>query len=584
VAWGDNSQGQCNVPTLPAGLTYVEIAATGGGGGYIDGRTAARLSDGTIVVWGNNYAYVQDVPELPAGLTYVEIAAGWAHMVARRSDGSMVAWGQNLQGECNVPPLPQGLLYEQIAAGVEVTAARRSDGSVVAWGNNFNGQCNVPVLPPNVTYVDIATGGYHTLARRSDGVVVTWGYNVSGQCNVPTLPPGLNCVGIAGGSYYTTALFTPVDTALTGTVSMAGVAAQNVSVRFVTQGVTFGPVPTTTSGTYALQVPLGSHGRLVATIAGIDFYHEPGLLTVPADLDVVVSGNLVGKDIHIPRPVMLIHGIFSDPGRWAGTESSMHMSIAARLGSGGLAPRQARITRALVAETDPFTHTLLFDAQTLHQQISGAVGGFRPWLAAYGLQSVPLDMVAHSKGGIVARSYLHHFALPGEIRTLVTLGSPHGGWEPLLSLPVVLNPGNAIAEMHPWNMWGVYPNGSAIAGSCGQTVTNLQGARLCVVGSDVVQIGLFADLTMSAVVGAYLTQALPPQIQTSMGMTAVWMPLPPFYLGMWGDGFITGWSSVVYPLYHGIGVHAIRWAQELHTSLPTAATLETIVLPWLDLP
>src|SRR5436189_127948 len=29
VAWGDNTSGQCNVPALPAGLTYVEVAAAG---------------------------------------------------------------------------------------------------------------------------------------------------------------------------------------------------------------------------------------------------------------------------------------------------------------------------------------------------------------------------------------------------------------------------------------------------------------------------------------------------------------------------------------------------------------------------
>src|SRR6187551_1457898 len=37
VAWGHNFYGQCNVPLLPGGLTYVEVAAGGGfpgGGGH----------------------------------------------------------------------------------------------------------------------------------------------------------------------------------------------------------------------------------------------------------------------------------------------------------------------------------------------------------------------------------------------------------------------------------------------------------------------------------------------------------------------------------------------------------------------
>jgi len=29
VAWGSNQFGQCNVPALPPGLTYVEVAAGG---------------------------------------------------------------------------------------------------------------------------------------------------------------------------------------------------------------------------------------------------------------------------------------------------------------------------------------------------------------------------------------------------------------------------------------------------------------------------------------------------------------------------------------------------------------------------
>jgi alpha-tubulin suppressor-like RCC1 family protein len=62
VAWGANNSGQCNVPVLPAGLTYVEVAAG-------DSLTLARLSDGSAVAWGYN-AYV---PVLPAGVTYVEL-------------------------------------------------------------------------------------------------------------------------------------------------------------------------------------------------------------------------------------------------------------------------------------------------------------------------------------------------------------------------------------------------------------------------------------------------------------------------------------------------------------------------------
>jgi hypothetical protein len=172
VAWGDNSQGQCNVPALPAGLTYVEIAT-----GHF--YTAARRSDGSIVAWGGNTCGVCNVSTLPPGLTYVGIAASKYHTAARRSDGSVVAWGCNAGGQCNVPTLPAGLTYVEVAAGGSYisgsghTVARRSDGSVVAWGDNTYGQCDVPVLPPGLTYVELSARDDRTVARVGSMFAIT---------------------------------------------------------------------------------------------------------------------------------------------------------------------------------------------------------------------------------------------------------------------------------------------------------------------------------------------------------------------------------------------------------------------------
>jgi alpha-tubulin suppressor-like RCC1 family protein len=208
IAWGDNSKGQCDVPALPAGLSYVEVAA----GGW---HCLARRSDGSVIGFGRNWSGECDVPALPAGLTYVEIAAGgggshdyWAtleHSVARRSDGSVVAWGSNSHGQCNVPALPPGLTYVEIAASGLFTLARRSDGSVLAWGDNSSGQCNVPALPPGLSYVRIAAGWNHSVALRSDGSGIAWGDNGSGQCNFPALPPGSAFIDVSAGAAHTVA-------------------------------------------------------------------------------------------------------------------------------------------------------------------------------------------------------------------------------------------------------------------------------------------------------------------------------------------------------------------------------------------
>src|SRR5688572_24723553 len=65
---------------------FVEIAAGGS-------HTLALRGDGSVIAWGNNWDGQCIVPTLPAGLSYVEIAAAGnssgdgSHTVARRSDG-----------------------------------------------------------------------------------------------------------------------------------------------------------------------------------------------------------------------------------------------------------------------------------------------------------------------------------------------------------------------------------------------------------------------------------------------------------------------------------------------------------------
>ena len=83
VAWGDNGYGQCNVPALPAGLTYVEVD----GGDY---HTVARRSDGSVVAWGLNFHGQGSVPALPGGNTYFEVQASDTHSVARYGPPSSV--------------------------------------------------------------------------------------------------------------------------------------------------------------------------------------------------------------------------------------------------------------------------------------------------------------------------------------------------------------------------------------------------------------------------------------------------------------------------------------------------------------
>jgi len=68
------------------------------------------------VAWGYNFFGQCDVPPLPSGLVYVDVAAGGYYNVALRSDGAVVAWGENIWGARYLPGLPDGLSYVDVEA------------------------------------------------------------------------------------------------------------------------------------------------------------------------------------------------------------------------------------------------------------------------------------------------------------------------------------------------------------------------------------------------------------------------------------------------------------------------------------
>ena len=241
VAWGDNRWGQCNVPALPLGVTYVELdgarqhslALRSDGSviawgdnvyGQIDvpllppGVTFTKIrcgasfslalgSDGLIRAWGHNPGGQTNPPAVPAGTTVVELAGGANHGLALLSDGTIMTWGGNSNGQTQVPALPNGMTYVQVTSGWDFSLALRSDGEVLAWGQNNSGQCDVPALPAGVTYVEVASGfGQHSLARRSDGVVVGWGVNDDGETTTPTLPVGVSFASLIVGDVHSGAL------------------------------------------------------------------------------------------------------------------------------------------------------------------------------------------------------------------------------------------------------------------------------------------------------------------------------------------------------------------------------------------
>ncbi len=199
IAIGDNGDGQRNIPALPPGVTYTQIAS-----GLA--HTVLLRSDGTAIAVGHNGFGQTNIPAPPPGTTYTQAAAGPFHTVLLRSDGTAIAIGRNSHGQTNIPAPPPGTTYTQAAAGVDHTVLLRSDGTAIAIGSNGNGQTNIPAPPPGTTYTQAAAGYFHTVLLRSDGTAVAIGRNGDGQTNIPAPPPGTTYTQAAAGSSHTVLL------------------------------------------------------------------------------------------------------------------------------------------------------------------------------------------------------------------------------------------------------------------------------------------------------------------------------------------------------------------------------------------
>ena len=97
-------------------------------------------SDGQLVCFGDNTCGQCDVPtDLGA---VVAVTAGKNHTCAVRSDGRLVCFGYNAFGQCMVPTDLGAVVA--VSAGDDHTCAVRSDGQLICFGSNAHGQCDVP--------------------------------------------------------------------------------------------------------------------------------------------------------------------------------------------------------------------------------------------------------------------------------------------------------------------------------------------------------------------------------------------------------------------------------------------------------
>jgi triacylglycerol esterase/lipase EstA (alpha/beta hydrolase family) len=123
------------------------------------------------------------------------------------------------------------------------------------------------------------------------------------------------------------------------------------------------------------------------------------------------------------HPVLLLHGVLCNAGVW----HPMARYLAAR----GIGPLYALSYGPPLASIESFA--------------GQAAAKIDAILAATG--AMPVAVVAHSMGGLVARAYLRGWG-GAKVRRVITLGTPHQG-----SVLAHVFPGRSLAEMRPGNRW-----------------------------------------------------------------------------------------------------------------------------------
>lgn len=160
VCWGDNSDGQLNVPSTG---NFLRVASGGAQSCAIDDL-------GEVSCWGATVT--------PTGTGFDRVALGDEHGCGLRGDAP-TCWGDEtwFQGST---PLRGGV--------VSVSVGRLGHGCVVDAANRvqcFGADTSGRATPPVGSYTRVSAGHDHSCALRTDATAVCWGGNTQGQADVP---------------------------------------------------------------------------------------------------------------------------------------------------------------------------------------------------------------------------------------------------------------------------------------------------------------------------------------------------------------------------------------------------------------
>lgn len=207
--WGDNRNGQCNIPinqkfiTVSAERNYSagisengKILVWGDSWWYGNMReleldkkfiavsvggfhSLGLLEDGTVYGWGANVCGQRVPPK--TNKKFISVSVGGFHSLGLLENGEILAWGDNQYGQCNVPLVDKRFIA--ISADYGYSVGLLEDGTVLAWGLNAYNKCQIPKT--NKKFIAISAGDSHVLGLLENGKILAWGSNKFDQCNIP---------------------------------------------------------------------------------------------------------------------------------------------------------------------------------------------------------------------------------------------------------------------------------------------------------------------------------------------------------------------------------------------------------------
>lgn len=139
----------------------------------------------------------------------------------------------------------------------------------------------------------------------------------------------------------------------------------------------------------------------------------------------ITDDSITEKIKILPKPVVLVHGLWSNAAAWAEYPSYLREahSFAWKAYAVGAEPQIAKMNTGDHPGNSGPTNTIFQNAQELGKQIKHARTENNAW---------HVDIVAHSMGGLISRQYINAFMAPvfdnkPEIAHLEMLGTPNMG-------------------------------------------------------------------------------------------------------------------------------------------------------------